>query len=460
MKVYRCAAVLVLAALPADAALTVARGPSHDVSCNVGVCTATAADASLDARRLETMLADGNLTLESGSAALDIVIAAAISWTGSSTLKIAAYRSVTVAEPISIVGAGGLQLLTGGGGSGGVLLFQPNGHAIFSTLSSPLWIENQFYTLEGSVASLASAVAANPYGFYALANDYDAGADGTYSASPVSAELEGTFQGLGNTISRLKIDDLTEANYVGLFATLGQNGAINGLRLANASIKSKNSSYVGGILGGNGYGSLTDDSVSGSVHGTGNSEAGGVAGWTFSIADSSSSADVLVTHRNGAAGGLAGSVNVVDSSFATGNVTGAAGFNLGGLVGETDHGIIENSYATGAVTGGNFSAVGGLVGDPYQVETSYSTGAVLGAKSRDVGGLAGSGGHGFSDCYWDTTTSGTTNGVAGQNVAGVTGLTTSQFQSGLPADFDPTIWAESPDINGGFPYLIANPPPS
>jgi hypothetical protein len=37
-------------------------------------------------------------------------------------------------------------------------------------------------------------------------------------------------------------------------------------------------------------------------------------------------------------------------------------------------------------------------------------------------------------------------------------LTSKQLKSGLPAGFDPTIWAEDPKINKGFPYLIANPP--
>ena len=64
----------------------------------------------------------------------------------------------------------------------------------------------------------------------------------------------------------------------------------------------------------------------------------------------------------------------------------------------------------------------------------------------------------FSDCYWDTTTSGTDNGTGEGNVSGITGLTTEQLQSGLPAGFDPTIWAQNPKINHGFPYLITNPP--
>jgi hypothetical protein len=32
------------------------------------------------------------------------------------------------------------------------------------------------------------------------------------------------------------------------------------------------------------------------------------------------------------------------------------------------------------------------------------------------------------------------------------------LQSGLPAGFDPAIWAESANMNGGLPYLLANPP--
>jgi len=42
---------------------------------------------------------------------------------------------------------------------------------------------------------------------------------------------------------------------------------------------------------------------------------------------------------------------------------------------------------------------------------------------------------------------------------GITGLTDAQLKSGLPTGFDPSVWAQSPSINNGYPYLIANPPP-
>jgi hypothetical protein len=65
----------------------------------------------------------------------------------------------------------------------------------------------------------------------------------------------------------------------------------------------------------------------------------------------------------------------------------------------------------------------------------------------------------FSNDYWDITTSGTTVGVGRGNAEGITGLTTTQLKAGLPAGFDPKIWAEDRKINHGLPYLIANPPP-
>lgn len=66
--------------------------------------------------------------------------------------------------------------------------------------------------------------------------------------------------------------------------------------------------------------------------------------------------------------------------------------------------------------------------------------------------------------YWDMDTSGKGQGKGFGNCQdngcrrSVKGLTTEEFQSGLPDGFDPNIWGENASINGGFPYLIALPP--
>jgi hypothetical protein len=136
-------------------------------------------------------------------------------------------------------------------------------------------------------------------------------------------------------------------------------------------------------------------------------------------------------------------------------------------------GPIVNSYSTGAVTGADGSDVGGLVGlnngpigyNNGPISFSYSTGSVSGGTGSLVGGLIGddvSQPNSLDETYWDLDTSGITDPSQGAgNIAndpGITGLTTAQFQSGLPDGFDPKVWAENPNINGGLPYLIANPP--
>jgi hypothetical protein len=123
--------------------------------------------------------------------------------------------------------------------------------------------------------------------------------------------------------------------------------------------------------------------------------------------------------------------------------------------------VIQNSFATGALPG-TTNYRGGLIGqqkgDNVAIVNSYSTGMINNGGS-EVGGFAGESYSGTGDDYWDITTSGMTNACGVGDCGGIHGLTTTQFQSGLPTGFDPTIWAENPSINNGFPYLINNPPP-
>lgn len=83
-------------------------------------------------------------------------------------------------------------------------------------------------------------------------------------------------------------------------------------------------------------------------------------------------------------------IGTISNSYATGAVT-STGSNIGGLVGRSELSNIEDSYATGAVTGtGSSSArVGGLVGsnEGSTIADSYASGNVAGA--RGVGGLVG-----------------------------------------------------------------------
>ena len=64
----------------------------------------------------------------------------------------------------------------------------------FWDLSSSLIVNGNSYTLVGDIETLASDIANNPAGFYALANDYDASVDGTYRSAPVTTTVTGIWR--------------------------------------------------------------------------------------------------------------------------------------------------------------------------------------------------------------------------------------------------------------------------
>jgi hypothetical protein len=438
------------------------------MSCANGVCAPTTASAVLNVGDLETLLASGNVTVTttgSGVQAANIVVAASLTWSTASTLGLDAYQSITVKKPVSVAGTGGLSVTTNDGGSNGYLTFGPKGHVTFANLASALTIDGAAYALESNIKSLASAIAANPSGDYALASDFDAKKDGTYAAPPIPTTLTGTVEGLGNVISNFSMT-VPKGRYpvieFGLFAEVGKGGAIESLDLSAVNVDvlatPKKFAVSGSLVGGN-EGYLFDDHVSGNL--STKQIGGGLVGASSGTIMLSSS-DIAVSGSTGA-GGLTGSVGtdggIVSESYATGSVSGGNDSFVGGLAGGNVSEVI-NSYATGTVSGGKNAKVGGLVGENTFGANSYSTGQVSGRRQSYVGGFTGyEEGLGNQNCYWDVTTSGTSEGTGNEgNIADITGLTTAQFQVGLPKGFHKKFWAENPKINGGFPYLINNQP--
>ena len=243
---------------------------------------------------------------------------------------------------------------------------------------------------------------------------------------------------------------------------------------ASGNIAGRFSARAGGLIGNANIGTtISHCRATGSVSGTGSGELGGLAG-LFSygtITLSSASGNIIAGTTPGGAvgGGLAGNMfqGDISQSFATGTVSGVRGGDMGGLVGSAGQSTISQSYATGAVSSANATGnAGGLVGlSNAMVSQSYSTGATSGGSSTQIGGFIGDDfvpGQ-IASAYWDLNTSGISDPGQGagtpRNDPGITGLTTAQFQSGLPSGFDSNVWAQSPGINNGYPYLIANPPP-
>ncbi len=162
---------------------------------------------------------------------------------------------------------------------------------------------------------------------------------------------------------------------------------------------------------------ITDITVNGSV--VGNFQTGGLAGRADDTYIYNAISNATVSGGQ-SVGGLIGfgRSNTIESSSATGNVTGS-GDLVGGLVGQDDPSNIENSFATGNVEGAD--RVGGLTGASYcggTIEDSYATGSVTG--DDQVGGLSGeSGCEGPGATYINSYATGNVEGV--NDVGGLIG---------------------------------------
>jgi hypothetical protein len=485
----------VLSVSPAAfAAVVISSNPTSNMSCSSGVCTPTAANAVLNVGDLTSMLASGSVTVNTGSGSLpaqveDINVATSFNWASANSLTLDAYRSVAVNAPIAVNGSAAVSLITNDGGSGGNLSFVSGGRLSFLGTSNSLTVNGISYTLVNDIATLSADITnGGGGGYYAFSANYNASLDGTYSSPPI-ANFDGVLQGLGNTISNLTVDinekkhdpvslsffnkNLTKTNHpVGLVAF--NTGIVANINISNSSITGGGNDSIGGIVGYN-YGTLVGDHFSGKVSGGKGSAVGGLAGTNTgvsvggAIVTASSSSAEIVGGTGSYDGGLVGTNNytvLITSSYATGPVKASENSYVGGLVGWAYGGTynltVSNSYSTGNAKGGRTSIVGGFMGQLQiiTITNSYSTGRPESSGVKDSGGFLGAIDQSAtnSNDYWNVTTSKAKHGVGLGQSPGVTGLTTTQLQSGLPTGFDPTIWAENPSINNGFPYLLANPP--
>lgn len=492
-------AMAALCASPALAALTVSGGTTKNVACNAGVCTATAKRAVLNSNDLHNLLEAGDVTLQSGPKAQDIEILAVVSWANVHRLTLDSYRGIKVTKHIDVgnFDNAGLTVTTNDGGSGGVFYVAPRAKVDIESMAASLVINGATYQVALDIPTLIVDISANPTGHFALGVDYDAGPDGTYQGDAITQFFMGTFEGLGHRISRLSVDGRSggAGGHSGMFYGVG-GGPISNLHLVSANVRAGQGAGVGGLAGlcftqvfnvevsghvsgGAGSqvgglcgvadnGSIVSSYSSGTVAGIGNTgddrDVGGLVGLNDATIQASSSSAKVTSAKGWMTGGLVGSnAGAIQMSFATGAVVAGDNGVVGGLVGSSagQDASVQNSYATGFASGGTGSTVGGLIGlNNGPTGDSYASGAVASGSGNAVGGLIGNdlGADDLSDTYWDITTSGQSHGV-GNNTGypGVTGLTTEQFQTGLPTGFDSSIWAENPAINNGLPYLLLNP---
>jgi hypothetical protein len=182
---------------------------------------------------------------------------------------------------------------------------------------------------------------------------------------------------------------------------------------------------VGGLVGINYGGTVSNSSSTGSVIGT--SYVGGLVGYS------------VKSYSNQDAG-------TVSSSYATGSVSGTSD-NVGGLVGYNQEATVISSYARGSVIGTD--SVGGLVGNNFNgtVSSSYAIGSVSG--NSNLGGLVGLSNVNINNSNFYEDSTGQVN--AGK---GVPQSTANMKIEGTYTGWDFTnTWGINPSRNNGYPYL-------
>ena len=237
---------------------------------------------------------------------------------------------------------------------------------------------------------------------------------GYYRISADNEPFTATFKGNGHNISNLMIDR-SDARGVGLFGYTKAGARIVNVGLLNLDIVGRDN--VGGLIGRN-SGSILDSYVAGSVKG--DWDVGGLVGYNRggTITNSYVTGDVTGTGND--VGGLVGYSHNSDiaNSYVTGSVKGD--WDVGGLVGHTLDSSITNSDAAGVVEGRIY--VGGLVGK--NTYTSITRSYVIGSVKGDdyVGGLVGYNRSSITNSYAKAFVKGYdyVGGLAGYNRSSIT----------------------------------------
>ena len=202
----------------------------------------------------------------------------------------------------------------------------------------------------------------------------------------------GGIAGVAGTIS--------QSSYNGTITATGTN-SVGGIAGASASVitnctasgminASGNCSSIGGIIGfmsNNGKVTNCNSNMNINNSGTGNS-IGGLIGQLYSssiVVSKSYSTGNITAANSSYVGGLIGDIRTnghitINSCYTTGNVTGSS--NVGGFAGriyaDSNNGdsyyqvYIETSFASGNVTGSNSTYTGGFVGYAHEVSSSDS----------------------------------------------------------------------------------------
>lgn len=244
--------------------------------------------------------------------------------------------------------------------------------------------------------------------------DYVAIGTGNKDASGNEIGFTGTFDGRGNRIIGLKVENAN--GNAGIFDTIGTNGVVKDVNIYSGTFTgSKNAGAVAGVNKGRIEGIVTFGNT---VTVTGkDGKAGGIVGVNNS--------GKFTDDKND--GELTGGIYDVESTGSV--IAGSSSAVAGGLVG-TNNGGLANSFSDSAVTvdtnvtSGTSAGLGGVVGiNNGNVQYVDSLGVTNGGAtgSSNIGGIIGTNNGNMYSGYNESIVSGKDNvgGIIGENDGGI-----------------------------------------
>ncbi|HOZ35728.1 MAG TPA: GLUG motif-containing protein [archaeon] len=258
-------------------------------------------------------------------------------------------------------------------------------------------------------------------------------------------------------ISNLGLEDLNISGKLYLGGLVGEmdSGEITNCYTTGNIYELSGGGRIGGIVGGNWGGYITNSYSETNIYaGSGDFYYGGLIG--------NNNGDVENCYATGFVsgrsyvGGLIGANfgGSITNSYATGdvNVLNTYADAGGGFIGDNE-GTISNSYSFGDVTRvtGSNTTFGGFTGyNGGTITKSYSTGRVIYAGTTNPTNRGFSFDSVSNNNFWDTQTS-----LQATSGGGALGKTTAEMKTpSTYTDWDfITVWAIHPSKNNGYPYL-------
>jgi len=267
--------------------------------------------------------------------------------------------------------------------------------------------------------------------YFKMTNDIDLADVNVFIIGNKVFPFAGSFNGGNHSISDFSYSSQgIEMWAVGLFRYVdGPNAQIKNLRLINPNVNVFLSLAVGSLVGGLMDGEVLNCHAEDANIVSGYNFVGGLIGGNAG-GDISECSSTGTVSGDSAVGGLAGTDELfssVSNSYSKASVFGTS--SVGGLVGRVFYGSVADSYAGGDVLSSEDDG-GGLVGQNVRgvILNCYSSAHVSGPN--DVGGMIGEDVTGdYTACFWDSNVNPDVNGIGNANGPNVIGLTTAQMQT-------------------------------